>query len=316
MRRSSGRCSGPARSPRWGSESRPRSRAASRARARELVRPQPASSMAGRGRVRVLARPRSRRGLRGAAARAPLVAPRGRGEVDRNQGGRPDRGRRPDPGAPPHDGARARSGRRRRASLPRSTSRRPPLPAARRQACARPRSRGRYAAARTGPGPGASRDIPTDPAVLGPYGDGLDHDGRYRDAVAAYEEAIDLFRASGQIRAAAAVISKLAGTYGYAGDPRYPTLTREAVTLLEPLGPTPELATALRRLATYDVVSSRFEEALVGLDRALVVGESCQFPSEREALLFVPRSPAGAASCAHRWVISQAPTKSSRRSRR
>ena len=127
---------------------------------------------------------------------------------------------------------------------------------------------------------------PDRPRVLEPYGDGLDHDGRYRDAVAAYEEAIDLFRAADQIRAAAAVISKLAGTYGYAGDPRYPTLTREAVTLLEPLGPTPELATALRRLATYDVVSSRFEEALIGLDRALVVGESCQFPSEREALLF------------------------------
>jgi class 3 adenylate cyclase/tetratricopeptide (TPR) repeat protein len=127
---------------------------------------------------------------------------------------------------------------------------------------------------------------PDRPMVLEPYGDGLNHDGRYRDAVAAYEEAIDLFRSSGQIRAAAGVIGKLAGSYEYMGDPRYPTLTREAVTLLEPLGPTPELATALRRLATHDVVSSRFEEALVGLDRALVVGESSSFPGEREALLF------------------------------
>ncbi len=122
--------------------------------------------------------------------------------------------------------------------------------------------------------------------VLAPYGDGLSHDGRYRDAVAAHEEALDLFRSGGEIRAAGAVMGKLARDYENMGDPRYRNLRREAADLLEPLGPTPELATILQRLATSDAVDSRFEEALVGLDRALAIGASSAYPNERDALIF------------------------------
>ena len=132
----------------------------------------------------------------------------------------------------------------------------------------------------------APAEHPDRPRVLDSLGDGLSHVGRYPDAVAAYSEAVDLFRSRGQVSAAAGVIGKLAGAYEYMGDPRYPLLTREAVTMLEPLGATPELATALRRLATFDLVSSRFDDALVGLDRALAVGRACRFGSDHDAVLF------------------------------
>ncbi len=122
--------------------------------------------------------------------------------------------------------------------------------------------------------------------VLAPYGDGLSHDGRFRDAVAVHQEALDLSRSGGDIRAAGAAMVKLSRDYENMGDPRYRYLEREAADLLEPLGPTPELATILQRLATSDAVESRFEEALVGLDRALAIGASSAYPSERDALVF------------------------------
>jgi tetratricopeptide (TPR) repeat protein len=127
---------------------------------------------------------------------------------------------------------------------------------------------------------------PDRPTVQQRYGDALNHDGRYGDAVAAYEEAAQLFRQAGRIPEAANVIGMVAGAYEYMGDPRYRALKREAVTMLEPLGPTPQLAIALQKRATSDIISARYEDGLAGLDRALDVGQACGFPSDRDARLF------------------------------
>ncbi len=123
------------------------------------------------------------------------------------------------------------------------------------------------------------------PAVLERYGDALNHDGRYGDAVAAYEEAARLFREAGRVPEAAHVIGVLAGLSEFMGDPRFRGLTGEAVSMLESLGPTPQLAIALQKLATSDIIAARYEDGLAGLDRALEVGRTCTFASERDAVL-------------------------------
>ena len=97
---------------------------------------------------------------------------------------------------------------------------------------------------------------------------------------------MELFRAGGQLALAGDVMGRLASAYDYMGDARCRTMPEEAVALLEPLGPTPQLATALCRLATRDVVESRFEQALAGFERASAVAEACEFATERQALVF------------------------------
>ena len=83
--------------------------------------------------------------------------------------------------------------------------------------------------------------------ILEAYGDGLVRDGRYGDAVAAHEEALQLFRESGQVPEAADVMGRLSAEMEYMGDPRGPVLMREAIALLEPIGDTPQLARAILR---------------------------------------------------------------------
>ena len=55
--------------------------------------------------------------------------------------------------------------------------------------------------------------------------------------------------------------------------------------MLEPSGPTPQLAMALQKLATSDIIAARYEEGLAGLERALEVGRMCTFANERDAAL-------------------------------
>ena len=124
------------------------------------------------------------------------------------------------------------------------------------------------------------------PTVLERYGDAMYHDGRYGDAVAAWEEAVRLFRQDGRIPEAADVMGQMSGAYEYMGDPRDRTLMREAVALLEPIGPTPQLAGILQKRAVDDIIDTRYEEGLAGLARALEIGRVCAFANERDAHLF------------------------------
>ena len=124
---------------------------------------------------------------------------------------------------------------------------------------------------------------PDRPTVLESYGDALKDSGRYPDAAAAYDETVTLLRSAGRPIPAGAVMGKLGGMYENMGDPRSQGATRDAVDLLEPHGPTPELANVLRRLATVDVVEGRFEAGLTALDRARDVGSQARFATERDA---------------------------------
>ena len=168
---------------------------------RELVRPQPRSSMAGEAEYafwHVLARD---------VAYAAMPAPAARRGTSPRRGGsnrRPATGSRTSPRSSPTTTrppsiSRSRVGdeRARRGAAPAG----PPLPAARRQA--RPRARLpvalRLLERAVALAPAGHPDRPSGPRA---YGDALGHDGRYRDAVAAYEEAVDLFRRPTEIRRA------------------------------------------------------------------------------------------------------------------
>ena len=56
---------------------------------------------------------------------------------------------------------------------------------------------------------------------------------------------------------------------GRLGDPRQWTLPVEALALLEPLGPSPELVGALIEVAAVDALQGRSEEAIRTAERAL-----------------------------------------------
>ncbi len=69
------------------------------------------------------------------------------------------------------------------------------------------------------------------------------------------------------------------------GDHNFRSTVNGSVALLEPLGPTPELAAALRRLATLDL-NEHPEDAMVGFQRALEIGQASSFATERDAVTF------------------------------
>ena len=98
------------------------------------------------------------------------------------------------------------------------------------------------------------------------------------------EEAIASFRAAGEISAAARTMGTLVRVVRRLGDPRQWTLEVEALALLEPLGPSPELVAALADVARVDAVQGRSEDAVVVADRALDLAEEFGFPRPARAL--------------------------------
>ena len=132
--------------------------------------------------------------------------------------------------------------------------------------------------------------IPTDhpdrPAAVYRHGVALEHQGRHAESTASFEEAVALFRDRGDVRRTAMAMSRLAGNLVSLADPRGWTLPLEVVELLEPLGPSPELADALGRVAANEVVRGNLRDSVQKFDRVLEMAAACEFPSEAEALGF------------------------------
>jgi tetratricopeptide (TPR) repeat protein len=80
------------------------------------------------------------------------------------------------------------------------------------------------------------------------------------------------------------------GRYGIVlrsmGDPRSRRVRAEAVAVLEPLGPSPELAQALADHAGAGFISSEFREAIAFADRAIALAEELGLPEPARALGF------------------------------
>ena len=108
-------------------------------------------------------------------------------------------------------------------------------------------------------------------AALARFGEAAFQAGRYGDARTALEEAVDLFNERGDIPAAARTMGKLAAVLLRLGDPRAFALPAEALALLEPLGPSPDLVAALTEVARADGLAARSEAAVRSADRALAL---------------------------------------------
>ena len=127
---------------------------------------------------------------------------------------------------------------------------------------------------------------PERPEALARFGEAAMQAGRFTEAAAALEESIGSFRARHDLPAAARAMGTLANALSLLGDPRAWTLPKEAVVILEPLGPSPALVGALTEVAVADVLQGRSEDAIGFAERALRLAEELGLARPARALGF------------------------------
>jgi tetratricopeptide (TPR) repeat protein len=98
--------------------------------------------------------------------------------------------------------------------------------------------------------------------------------GRVDDAVAAYEEAIAGFARHGDVRGQGEALNRLCSVLWDKGETgRARAVLFQAIELLEPEGPSPELCSAYVQMAADRVLSGRSEETPAWADKALTLAE-------------------------------------------
>jgi class 3 adenylate cyclase/tetratricopeptide (TPR) repeat protein len=127
-------------------------------------------------------------------------------------------------------------------------------------------------------------DHPERAAGLARFGEAAQYAGRFGDAKDALEEAISAFRGTGDLAAAARAMGTLAATLFRLGDPRGWALPAEAVALLKPLPPGPDLVGALTELARAEALLGSAEAGLRHADQALTLAEQLGLPRPARAL--------------------------------
>ena len=112
--------------------------------------------------------------------------------------------------------------------------------------------------------------------------------GRFGEAKDALEEAISAFHVAGcNVRAAARAMGRLGTVLYRVGDPRWAELPAEAVALLEPLPPGPELISAITELGMAEFYArNKPEDCVRHTTRALALAEELGLPRSARALGF------------------------------
>jgi tetratricopeptide (TPR) repeat protein len=136
------------------------------------------------------------------------------------------------------------------------------------------------ALAMTGP------DHPDRAELLVRYGEALRLRARFRDAAATFEQAIAAFQANGDVRRAAVVTSRYSMLLHRLGDRRYPDAADRALGMLEPLGPSSELAEVLAGRAAATFLSDQHVEAAALAERAVGLAAELGLPVPARALGF------------------------------
>jgi predicted ATPase len=136
------------------------------------------------------------------------------------------------------------------------------------------------ALAMTGP------DQPDHAELLVHYGEALRLRARFREAAAAFEQAIAAFHGNGDVRGAAMATSRYSMLLHRLGDRRYPDAADTALAMLEPLGPAPELAEALADRAAASFLSDQHAEAVALAERAVELAAELGLPVPARALGF------------------------------
>ncbi|MDP9331573.1 MAG: hypothetical protein M3P11_13185 [Actinomycetota bacterium] len=121
---------------------------------------------------------------------------------------------------------------------------------------------------------------------LSDFGEAAFQAGRFVEAAEALDEAIASLRARGDLAAATRAMGTLGTVVFRLGDPRGWTLPAEAVGLLEPLQPGPELVVALTEVATVETFQGRFESGVRYAERALALAEELGLDRSARALGF------------------------------
>ncbi|MBV9096354.1 MAG: AAA family ATPase, partial [Streptosporangiaceae bacterium] len=132
----------------------------------------------------------------------------------------------------------------------------------------------------------AGGDDPQRAELLARHGDALRQRGRHPEAVRAYEQAIELFRARGDVVSLARAMTGYGLVLQWLGDPRNRTLSTDALALVEPLGPSPELVRALAEEAGTRMVWGDHHRAIAHADRALALAAQLGLPEPAQALGF------------------------------
>src|SRR5215468_1901344 len=101
------------------------------------------------------------------------------------------------------------------------------------------------------------------------YGEALRLRARFREAAAAFEQAIEALHANGDVRTAAMATSRYSMLLHRLGDRGYPDAADSALGMLEPLGPSPELAEALADRAAASFLSGQHPDAAALAERAV-----------------------------------------------
>jgi class 3 adenylate cyclase/tetratricopeptide (TPR) repeat protein len=139
-----------------------------------------------------------------------------------------------------------------------------------------------YAKALTTNGPGH----PDHAELLARHGEALRLRARFREAAAAFEQAIAAFQANGDVRKAAIATSRYSMLLHRLGDRRYPEVADTALGMLEPLGPSPELVEALAGRAAASFLSDQHAEAIGFAERAVGLAADLRLPVPARALGF------------------------------
>jgi class 3 adenylate cyclase/tetratricopeptide (TPR) repeat protein len=132
----------------------------------------------------------------------------------------------------------------------------------------------------------ASGTGPSHAQLLARHAEALCQRGRLPEAADAFEQAIELFRARGDVISMAQAMTGYVGVLLRLGDPRGWTLSADAVALVEPLGPSPELVQALAEEAGTRMLWGDHREAIEHADRALALAAQLGLPESARALDF------------------------------
>jgi tetratricopeptide (TPR) repeat protein len=136
------------------------------------------------------------------------------------------------------------------------------------------------AAAMTGP------DHADHAELLTRHGEALRLRARFREAAAAFEQAIAAFQATGDVRKEAMATSRYSMLLHRLGDRRYANVADTALRLLEPLGPSAELVEALAGRAAASFLSDQYPDAASFAGRAVELADKLGLPVPARALGF------------------------------
>ena len=122
------------------------------------------------------------------------------------------------------------------------------------------------------------RLAPDDPTLLVRHAEALLGRVRAREAAAEFEQAIEGFLSAGLIPPAAKALARSGKALVHIRDPRASVTADEALRLLEPLGPSPELVDVLYERAASRLVSDDNEGVVADADRGLALAAELGLP--------------------------------------